>query len=905
MVKTSPDNLVVKTSPDIDRPEDTLFSVTSKSISKPSWWQKTSIRWKTTLIAVAVGILPTLALGVTAYWAADRSIKEEITTIRKTLAVDLQKEVNLFLEQRLKDLQIMASLDIFTNPQISNRLSNAEKTTTIEQLRATYGIYDSVVVYDLQGNIIAQTGEVTAPSFAEVQTALKTNKPVLSQPKLDRASRYHIDTAAPIRDKVTGQTIGAIAASMPVTVLTQILQEFITEEDRYYVFDRTGKVLMTSAVESGIPTEDTIIEETFPAINSLLDSNVPVAKNLAVNSFNRGKQFITVAPDEGVEGLNWQTLIATDPRYVFASQRKLALVYILGTSAIAVLMGVVAYYLADLATRPILKAATTVSEIGKGNLKARTTVEGRDEIARLAHNINLMAVRLEDFVREQSLLAKQSEIIKQAATAFSGVKDSDRLWETAITQVKAGLIVDGVQYFSLESDRIIADSSAGAAIGKKYEPALFAPYLEHNPELGVYVVDNLSEAELTASGLTKLQEVGINSMAIAKIERQEQIVGLLIAYRSSRQPWEYTDRDFLEQIANLVSFTLDRLDLLQQQQAAEIEEKEAKERLQRRALELLQEVDLVARGDLTIRANVTEDEIGTIADSYNATIYSLQKLVRQVKNAVGEVEQTVGANRETVRQLTLNADRQTQSIEQTMEQIQQMSRSICEVSDSASQAENIVKQTHETIIEGDRTMNRAVTQINALQNTVSETEQKVRLLGESSQEIAHVVNSIGRFAAQTHLLALKASIEAARAGEQGKGFATIADEVRSLATQSATATTDIENIVARIGLETGQLFLAMAQGTQQVNLSTELVKQTRSSLGQITAASQEMSELITVIAQSARGQANISQEVSDQIACVALSAEDNSQSANQVSEKIAHLLTVANKLQTDIDRFKT
>lgn len=908
MVKTSPDNLVVTNSPTVDRPEDTLFSVTpNKFISKPSWWQKTSIRWKTTLIAVAVGILPTLALGLTAYWAADRSIKEEITTVRKTLAVDLQKEIDLFLEQRLKDIQIMAGLDIFTNPSIANRLSNAEKTTSIEQIRATHGIYDSFVVYDLQGNIIAQTGEVAPPSFAEVEAAIKTNSPVLSQPRLNPASGYHIDIAAPIQDRVTGQTIGAIAASMPVTVLTQILQEFITENDRYYVFDRTGKVLLTSTVESAIPAEDTIIEETFPAINSLLDSDVPVAKNLAVNSFNQGKQFVTIAPDEGVEGLNWQTLIATDPRYVFASQRKLALIYSLGTGAIAFLMGVVAYYLANLATRPILKAATTVSEIGKGNLQARITVKGKDEIALLADNINLMAVRLEDFVREQSLFAKQSEIVKQAATAFSGVLESDRLWEIAVTQIKAGLMVDGVQYFCLESDRIIADSSdeAASTVGRKiYEPALFAPYLEDNPELGVYVVDDLAEAGLTPSGLAKLQEIGIHNMAIAKVQ-QQQIVGLLIAYRSFPQPWEYSDRDFLEQIANQVSFTLDRLDLLQQQQAAQWREKQAKEQLQRRALELLQEVDLVAQGDLTIRAKVTEDEIGTIADSYNATIYSLQKLVRQVKNAVGEVEQTVGANRETVQQLTLDARQQTESIEQTMEQIQQMSGSIREVSDSASQAENIVQQTHETIVDGDRTMNRAVTQINALQNTVSETEQKVELLGESSQEIAQVVNSIGRFAAQTHLLALKASIEAARAGEQGKGFATIADEVRSLATQSATATTDIENIVARIQLETGQLFSAMAQGTQQVNLSTELVKQARSSLGQITAASEDVSELITVIAQSARGQANISHEVSENIARVAVSASANSQSTTQVSAKIAHLLTVANKLQTDIDRFKT
>ncbi len=902
---------MVKTSPDIDRLEDTLFSVTPKKpVSQPSWWQKISIRWKTTLIAVAIGTLPTLALGLIAYWAADNSITREITTIRKTLAVDLQQEVNLFLQERFEDIQIVANLDIFTNSEIAERLSQRSKTATIEQIRGTYSIYDLIVVYDLQGNIIAQTGEVAAPSFTEdyLQAALKTNNPVLSYPLLDRASGfYSIYTAAPIRDRVTGETIGAIATSMPVAVLTQMLQEFIADGDRYYVFDRTGRVLLTSVAESAVPSENTTIEQTFPTIDSLLDSNVPVARNSVANG---GKQFVTLAPNiEGVNGLNWQTLIATDPRYVFASQRKLALVYSLGISAIALMTGVVAFYLADLATRPILKATTTVSEIGKGNLKARIALSGKDEISRLADNINLMAVQLEDFVREQSLLAKQTEIVKQAATAFSGVLESDRLWQIAVTQVKAGLMVDGVHYFSLESKQIVAESlSYGmtSLVGREiYAPAVFGQYLKENPELGVFVIDDVSQAKLTAPELVKLEEVGIGSMAIAKIQLQEKIFGLLIAYRSSRQLWEYSDRDFLEQIANQVSFTLERLDLLQQQHAAQIKEKQAKEQLQRRALELLQEVDRISQGDLTIRAKVTEDEIGTIADSYNATIYSLQKLVGQVKDAVVEVEQTIGANRSTVQQLTLDASQQAQSIEQTMQQIQKMSRSISEVSDRALQAENIVKQTHETILDSDRTMDRAVTQISALQNTVNETEQKVQLLGESSQEIAQVVNSIGRFAAQTHLLALKASIEAARAGEQGKGFATIADEVRSLATQSATATTDIENIVARIQLETGQLFSAMAEGTEQVNLSTELVRQTRSSLNQITVSSQEISELITVITQTAGGQANISHEVSENITHLAVSASASSQSVIQVSEKIEHLLAVANKLQTDINRFKT
>ena len=622
---------------------------------------------------------------------------------------------------------------------------------------------------------------------------------------------------------------------------------------------------------------------------------------------------IAFAPSEQIAGmgeLNWQVIMTTDLSQVFAPQRRLREIYGLGTIAIAILTGTVANYLAQLATSPILAAASTVDEIGEGNLQARIAITGKDEIAQLATNINAMAVQLEKFVWEQNLLAEQTEILKQTVLALSTATEKEQVWHTAVSQGRLGLEVDGVGYFSLKDQQIIAESLASgvpSTIGKEiYEVSWIEEYLEKQSESAVLVIKDLSQSELPSSQRAKLAAVAIEVVAIARIQEQGILVGLLIAHQSiGNRSWQNSDLDFLEQVANQVNITLDRLDFIQQQKAAQIKEKESKELLQRRALELLQQVDVLSQGDLTIRAKVTEDEIGTIADSYNATIYSLQKLVTQVKTAAAEVEETADTNQTIIQQLADDAIAQAQSIALTMEQIQSLTQSIGEVSQNASQAEAVIKEANQTMLASDTAINKAVNQINALQTTVGQTEQKVKLLGESSQEISQVVNSIGRFAAQTHLLALKASIEAARAGEKGKGFATIADEVRSLATQSATATTDIENLVARIQLETNEVVSAMAQGTEQVTLGTELVKQTRQSLNQVTAASQEISQLITGIVQSARGQSTISHQVSDKIADVALSARANSQSATQVSLEIEQLLTVANKLQTDIDRFKT
>ncbi|WP_144867975.1 HAMP domain-containing protein, partial [Hyella patelloides] len=673
MVKTSPENSSPKhnlvnsrTLPQIENVENTLFTPKQKpAFFGASWWQKKSIRWKAMALAIALGTLPTATLGLVAYWAADNSISKEIATVRKRLAVDLRNEVNLFMRERFQDIQIMANLDILTDPKLRNQISSVEKAATLERIQETYDIYNSIGIFDLKGDVIAQTGDKPLGNHLNrgyIQAALKTNSAVLSQPRISTSSGiYSVYTAAPIKDKVTGKTIAVIRARIPVAVLEEILQDFTAEGDQYYLLDDTGAIFLSSTGNYAIKTQSNNqtatqeqtadykavnVEQVFSGISSQLDSDLPLTINSVKNQTNQIQQFIAFAPAKqlaDLPSLNWQALIATDSSIVFAPQRRLGQIYTLGTLAIAIFVGAIAYYLANLATRPILAAAKTVEEIGEGNLKARITVGGKDEISQLTNNINLMAMQLEDFVQEQQLLAQQTDVVKQTVIALNTVLEKESLWDIAVTQARFGLAVDGVSYYSLEGDgqnQIVAESfiaEAVSQIGKDiYESAFLEEYITQNPESEIVAVDDIHGAELTggnegsipvltASQINKLETIFFRALAIAKVRQQGQLVGLLTAHRSSSDRlWQQSEIDFLAQIANQVSVTLDRLDFLQQQQDAQMREKQAKEDLQQRAFELLQQVDRISQGDLTIRAKVTEDEIGTIADSYNATIYSLQ-----------------------------------------------------------------------------------------------------------------------------------------------------------------------------------------------------------------------------------------------------------------------------------------
>lgn len=515
----------------------------------------------------------------------------------------------------------------------------------------------------------------------------------------------------------------------------------------------------------------------------------------------------------------------------------------------------------------------------------------------------------------------QAERAQQLNDIISRVRESlkpEEIYHAAITGIRSILKTDRAIVYLFDEDwqgSIVAESvgtnwpkALGANIA---DPCFAEQYVEKYKRGRVKATENIYDAGLTKCYLGQLEPFKVKANLVAPILVDGKLLGLLVTHQcSSTRPWQESDITFFKQVSIQVGFALDQAALLEQREQARIiaevvseEQRREKESLQLQLLELLSDIEGAASGDLTVRADVTTGEIGTVADFFNAVIESLRGIVTQVKKAANQVNTSLGENEGAIRQLSVEALKQAQETTRTLGSVEQMTRSIQDVAENARQAAAVARTASSTAEAGGIAMDRSVQNIQRLRQTVSETAKKVKRLGESSQQITKVVSLINQIALQTNLLAINAGIEAARAGEEGQGFAVVAEEVGELAARSAAATKEIEKIVENIQQGTSEVVEAMELGTAQVVEGTHLVEDAKQSLTQILEVSRQIDTLVQSISSATVSQAETSQVVTELMKEIALVSERTSNSTRQVSGSLQETVGIAQELQATVRTF--
>jgi len=331
---------------------------------------------------------------------------------------------------------------------------------------------------------------------------------------------------------------------------------------------------------------------------------------------------------------------------------------------------------------------------------------------------------------------------------------------------------------------------------------------------------------------------------------------------------------------------------------------QAKEDLQRQVIRLLDDVEGAARGDLTVRAEVTADVLGAVADSFNLTIQNLSEIVQQVREAARQVNKGAAENETFARSLSSDALRQAEELAVTLQNVQMMTESIQRVAESARDAEQVAKLAYKTAQRGNEAVQTTLAGIVNIRKTVEESTRKVKRLGEASQEISKIVGLISGVASRTNYLAINASLAAAKAGESGKEFALIADEIRQLADRAAKSSKEIEQIVLQIQSETNNVQLAMDTGTEQVIDGMRRAEQAAQALTDIITVSEQIDNLVRSITEDTIRQTETSRTVSHVMQTVELTAQETSEESRRVSDSLQSLVAVARNLQESVERFR-
>ena len=321
-------------------------------------------------------------------------------------------------------------------------------------------------------------------------------------------------------------------------------------------------------------------------------------------------------------------------------------------------------------------------------------------------------------------------------------------------------------------------------------------------------------------------------------------------------------------------------------------------------LRLMNEMGDLADGDLTVRATVTEDVTGAIADSLNYTTEEFRKLVSRIIAAVEQMGHATKDAEDISKGLLEATQKQAHEIQMAGEAVQLITKSIKEVDSSAARSAEVARRTLAVTEQGAQAVRNTISGMDGIREQIQDTSKRIKRLGESSQEIGEIVDLISDITEQTNVLALNAAIQAASAGEAGRGFSVVAEEVQRLAERSAEATKQIGALVKTIQGDTHDAVAAMEKSTLGVVEGAKLSDVAGQSLREIEQVSNELAELINSISTSTQVQTDMASEVASVMEDILNITVQTTEGTRLTANSIAQLNGLTSDLKGSVAGFK-
>lgn len=550
----------------------------------------------------------------------------------------------------------------------------------------------------------------------------------------------------------------------------------------------------------------------------------------------------------------------------------------------------------------VIVGTTVIALILPGTITASLTEEFENNlIPSLTNDLGLLAKQVETL-----LVEKKKNTLEQAGRSFSAYKESyanglvaqlmpfaetfdiDGIYGAVEHQLEANGDINGIMFRTEENgDWIKVGDTSNAGKVKTYSAKNQTEY--------AYVEVRVIASTEKLTKARKMEDESFDKLLGSITEMTSQSiegVGLksneIRAHLSSSVAWQIvtTIVIFMAVFAAVILYLFHRLII-------------------RRLSGAVEKMQKVSEGDLTVVVEYSgEDEVSMLLASLKEMVRKMNANISTVSYSTTELASAAEQMSVITEETSRGIQQQQMETDQVATAINQVIATVQEVARSADEAANAAQNADIEALNGQGVVTRTVSSINELADEVSQAAIVIQELEERTESIGAVLDVIKGIAEQTNLLALNAAIEAARAGEQGRGFAVVADEVRTLAARTQDSTTEIESMIAQLQAGAKKAVDVMSAGSEQATQTVDQAQSAGTALQAITSAVALIKDMNIQIASAVEEQANTAEEVNHSILKISEVATKTAAGAEQTSQSGESLARLANNLQGLVAQFK-
>lgn len=603
----------------------------------------------------------------------------------------------------------------------------------------------------------------------------------------------------------------------------------------------------------------------------------------------------------------------------------------LGTAALTgFLVGEMTLFFTNRIARSVLLASKTARKLGEGQLESRLAVEGSDELAVLATNLNWMAAQFQTQLNQPSPEAQTIQLLKQISLHLAQSEQVDESLKSVAQAVRQVFQFDRVLIYRIQPDAgetLVAESVNSERISVM-DIAIAQPWLKPATQYTAEQVECISEvaaADLSEQTLRQLTALSVKASLMAPIVFKDQLLGVFIAHRGQPYEWQSAEVEVCTQLATQIGLAWERTrqdaaiaQLAQQIDTTTQAHQDRQQALQAQLSELLKTFEQAAVGDLTVRTGVTkaQEESATqdqtvsasqtcddIAVAFDRTLENLQGIAGQIKQSAMQVETTVQANEHQLGHLQETTATNRETLTQAVSTIESLIRSLQENVAQVHQASPDLRGVLSTLETKAQSIKQNGNNLSRWSDVAAAPIKQVKRFGEDCQELTKRVAIANQLLLKINTLVLNASMHPPQVGGS-LGVGMMATHLAELSSQSSSAIQEIEQIIMQLQHESETVIGGVKHAISFTALGKDFVELSEQQIEQTQAISQQVQGLLQAISSTTETQIQTTQTVLDLVQQLSSGTQSISGDTTEIAQSLQQILKVTRQLHTSIEAFK-